>query len=286
MDIEILLIGNELLIGKIHDLNGEWTIKQVLSIGLQVSQISIIPDAIPRIVESIHNSLLRKPLFLITSGGLGPTFDDMTLEGIAQALQPPQELCENSQAIEFIYESYARRFHKPISDVQEFLETRYPLYRKMAKLPKSATPLSNAEGAAPGVLIPKEFTNGVTSIVALPGVPVEFQAIFNDHVIPLMQPYTSTGAFHQAGFIFLNLGESRFTELIYEIKDDYPDIWIKTHPRLRIVAGHRRYEVELHLTSFSTAPNITDQMHELYEKLKIYVFQSGGQILEESNEFS
>ncbi|TFH30062.1 MAG: hypothetical protein E4G98_02765, partial [Promethearchaeota archaeon] len=151
--------------------------------------------------------------------------------------------------------------------VQDYLEKSYPLYRKMARLSACAIPLFNSEGAAPGVLIPPEFTNGVTEIIALPGIPSEYQAIFLEHVISRISQLGLSGVFHQAGFIFLNLGESRFTELVYELKDDYPDIWIKTHPRMRMIAGKRQYEVELHLTSFIDSSSILPQMHELYLKL-------------------
>ena len=115
MNSEILLIGNELLIGKVHDTNGNWTIDQLLPIGMEISQITIIPDAIPRIHASITEALARSPRFLFTSGGLGPTFDDMTLAGITGALSPPQELVEHPKALEMIYRSYARRFEKSVA---------------------------------------------------------------------------------------------------------------------------------------------------------------------------
>ncbi|MHA1610977.1 MAG: competence/damage-inducible protein A [Promethearchaeota archaeon] len=282
MKSEILLIGNELLIGKVHDTNGTWTIDQLLPLGMEISQITIIQDSIPRIHASITEALARSPRFLFTSGGLGPTFDDMTLKGITGALSPPQKIVEHPQAVDMIYNSYARRFEKSEAEVKGYLEKRYPLYRKMAQLPACAIPLFNSEGAAPGVLIPSEFTNGETEIIALPGIPREYQAIFLEHVIPRVSDLGLSGVFHQAGFIFLNLGESRFTELVYSLKDDYPEIWIKTHPRMRIIDGKRQYEVELHLTSFVDSPSILPQMHELYTKLHEHVVKSGGQILVET----
>lgn len=69
MECEIILIGNELLIGKVQDTNGKFIINQLIPLGMKISQITIIPDNINRIKESVQNALLRKPLFIFTSGG-------------------------------------------------------------------------------------------------------------------------------------------------------------------------------------------------------------------------
>ncbi len=281
MECEIILIGNELLIGKVQDTNGKFIINQLIPLGMKISQITIIPDNIIRIKECLRYALSRKPLFIFTSGGLGPTFDDITLDGINQVIYPFQELVEHEDALEMIYKSYAMRFNKSKKDAKEILEKKYPLHHKMAKLPTCAVPLFNSEGVAPGVLIPKKFTNGFTEIIALPGVPQELKAIFLEHVLPRIQFLTKDLHFFQSGFTFINLGESRFTELIYAIKDEYPEIWIKTHPRAKIINGKRQYEVEVHLTSFSRDISIPSKMNRLYHILKEYVIAVNGIIIDE-----
>jgi len=86
MTSEIILVGNELLIGKIRDINGFWMIQRLLDFGHDVSRMVFIPDDIPIIAKTILESLSREPMYLFISGGLGPTHDDVTFEGIARAL--------------------------------------------------------------------------------------------------------------------------------------------------------------------------------------------------------
>jgi molybdenum cofactor synthesis domain-containing protein len=268
LDVEIILIGNELLIGKIQDSNGLWLIHQLLPFGIRVTRITTIPDNIPIIADAIRDALTRKPGYIFTSGGLGPTFDDMTLAGVAQGLTPPRKCLEHPAAIEMIRERYLTRFAKPMELT--------PNRRKMGTLPEGSLPLTNREGTAPGVLLPPDMTNQITTIVCLPGVPHELQAIFTDHLLPKFRNLAAEGHFYEAGFIFQDIGESKFTELISQIKDEYPDIWIKTHPR-----GKEKAEVELHLTTFSPKPTIQAQMQELYRRLRDHVMMNNGILLEE-----
>ena len=273
MHCEIILIGNELLIGKIQDTNGLWIIQQLVPLGIHISRITTIEDNLSIIAQTLHEAIQRKPQYIFTSGGLGPTFDDMTLEGVSRGLCPPRTLIENQTALEMVRQSYERRF-KNIPGRDPNLT---PARRKMAQIPTDAVPLSNREGAAPGVLIEIHETDVTTKLICLPGVPGELKAIFEDHVLPEVKKAIKQDHFYQCGFIFQDLGESKFTELIYQIKDQYPKIWIKTHPRKR-----DKFEVELHLTSFASEAEIIPQMQELYQKLKTHVLQSKGIITEES----
>ena len=84
--VELICIGNELLIGKTLNTNAHWLAKRITSLGLKVRRITTVEDSLEEISSAIKEALLRKPRFIITTGGLGPTFDDKTLEGIAKAL--------------------------------------------------------------------------------------------------------------------------------------------------------------------------------------------------------
>ncbi len=92
IDIEIICIGNELLIGKIKDTNAHYLAKQVTQLGANVKRITVIQDIIEEIAKTINEAIARKPQFIITTGGLGPTFDDKTLQGIAEALNRKLEV--------------------------------------------------------------------------------------------------------------------------------------------------------------------------------------------------
>jgi molybdenum cofactor synthesis domain-containing protein len=273
MQCEIILIGNELLIGKIQDTNGLWIIQQLVPLGIHITRITTIEDNLAIISQTIHEAIQRKPNYIFTSGGLGPTFDDMTLEGVARGLMPPRITAENDIALEMVRQSYERRF----KNVQGKDPSLTPARRKMAQIPTDAIPLSNREGSAPGVLISVNETEVETKIICLPGIPGELKAIFLDNVLPAIEKSAKLDHFYQCGFVFQDLGESKFTELVYQIKDQYPEIWIKTHPRKR-----ETFEVELHLTSFSKKLDIPSQMKELCEKLRDHVIKSNGKIIEEN----
>jgi molybdopterin-biosynthesis enzyme MoeA-like protein len=196
----------------------------------------------------------------------------MTLDGISRGLDPPRSLEENPDAIEMIRKAYQKRFQNvPGKDA-----SLTPARRKMGILPQESIPLLNREGTAPGVYIRPDPPNLNSTIVCLPGVPNELMVLMKDHILPEIARLTQNEHFYEAGFIFQDIGESKFTEFVYLVKDEYPEIWIKTHPRSR-----EKLEVELHLTSFSHDPNITVQMQELYDRLKQQVLDSNGIITEE-----
>ncbi len=273
---EIILTGNELLLGKIVDTNGKWIIDQIVPYGIQVSRITTISDNLTVISSTIEGALERKPDYIFTSGGLGPTFDDMTVEGITLALTDSLVLEENSEAIEMMKRKYQERY--PDFSFATLLQKR-PYLLKMAKMPKDALPLSNSEGTAPGVLFPPLLTNGKTTIIAMPGIPKELHAIFTAHVLPDLIHASSNLHFYQGGFVFQNIGESKFTQIVYTLKDRYPDLWIKTHPR-KSVAG--QWELELHITSFQEEGDILDQMKAVYSLLKDHVLKTNGIISQET----
>ena len=124
------------------------------------------------IIENVKNSLENNPAFLFISGGLGSTFDDLTLEAVSKALNKP--LILNDKAVEYLKLNY--EYLKSIKLIKEYILDNYK--RKMATLPDGATPLYNPMGAAPGVHIIFKKTH----IFCLPGVPSEFKSIFRTHI--------------------------------------------------------------------------------------------------------
>lgn len=108
--LEIICIGNELLIGKTSNTNATWLAKSVTSLGLPVTRIAVVEDDVDEIAGTIREALARKPKLIITTGGLGPTFDDKTLEGIAKALGRRLEV--NANALRMVrtkYEAYLKQ---------------------------------------------------------------------------------------------------------------------------------------------------------------------------------
>ena len=152
---EILCIGNEILSGTIVNTNAYWLSKIITQAGGFVKRITVAEDDINEISLAIKESLVRESNWLIICGGLGPTHDDKTLEGLALALQI--DLVLDKTAIEMLKKSYSR-----YSSNHRLDKTRL----KMARIPKGSIPIQNPVGSAPSILIEasKEGTGDSTSI--------------------------------------------------------------------------------------------------------------------------
>src|SRR5919204_2418311 len=107
MIVEILCIGNELLSGITLNTNAHWLCSEIENVGGIVRRVTIVRDDISEISFATRESLARNPDILITTGGLGATYDDMTLEGVALALGRKAAIDET--AVEMLRRSYARR---------------------------------------------------------------------------------------------------------------------------------------------------------------------------------
>lgn len=273
---ELILTGNELLVGKISDTNGKWIIDQLIPLGIQVSRITIIPDDLDVISSTVRCALDRNPDYILSSGGLGPTFDDMTILGISKGLSPALNLIENPQSVLLMKERYETRY--PTHSFSKLIQER-PYLLKMAMIPMGCISLSNSEGTAPGVRFPPSLTNGHTTIIAMPGIPKELYAIFSEHLLPELRQISSDQHFYQGGFVFQNIGESKFTQKVYELKDRFPSLWIKTHPR-KSATGH--WELELHITATSCDVGVFDQLKSVYAILKQHAIETNGIIISEN----
>ena len=165
--VEILCIGNELLRGEIQDTNTNWICRLVNSHGGQVARVTMLPDIEDEIAAAVRSAMQRGVDVLFTSGGLGPTDDDLTLAAVAKGAGVALEL--NVTAREMVRERYDDFSARGVL-TQGGLN---PFREKMAWLPAGALPLHNPVGTAPGVLL----RQGTTTIICLPGVPPELEAI-------------------------------------------------------------------------------------------------------------
>ena len=235
--IEIIGIGNELLIGKIANTNAQWLAKRITTLGLTVSRMIVIGDDISEISKAVREALKRKPKIIITTGGLGPTFDDKTLEGVAKALHSRCKV--NSEAKRMIEEKYRQYLEE--GRIEEKVELTPPRV-KMASIPEDAMPLHNPVGTAPGVLIKHDDT----TIIALPGVPPEMEAIFDESVQPILKKMAGNAVFFETSMALEGVMESDLAPLIDKTMHDNPYIYIKSHPGRR---SEGKSHLELHLTT-------------------------------------
>jgi molybdopterin-biosynthesis enzyme MoeA-like protein len=161
--------------------------------------------------------------WIITSGGLGPTYDDVTLQGVARAVR--RKLALNRKALEMIrrrYEELARE------GAVESLELTPPRM-KMAVLPRGAKPLENQVGTAPGVLLGV----GGCWIICLPGVPSELQDIFLNSVKPILEKKIKKIAIADRWIYVRGVPESSLAPWIDELRAKAPGLYLKSHPERR-----------------------------------------------------
>ncbi len=164
----IVLSGNELLDGRTRDTNGVFASAQLSARGVKVTSVLTVADDAERLTAAFRYSLEGEPDLLVVGGGLGTTHDDLTAACLAETLGVG--LREDPQALAWVEEKVrlvARRRHQLFEDV-------FPVARRQARLPEGATPVPPA-GVAPGIAARR----GPTRIFAFPGVPWEFESMWN-----------------------------------------------------------------------------------------------------------
>jgi molybdenum cofactor synthesis domain-containing protein len=218
MIIEILCVGNELLSGITLNSNAHWLAERIAGAGGALKRVTVVGDDLAEISTAVRESLARKPDILITTGGLGATYDDLTLEGVALALGKKTVLDE--RAVEMLRKSYAvRRLD------YELTEARL----KMAKIPEGSAPIQNLLGSAPAVFVQAEDTK----IFCLQGVPPEMKAIFEEKILPLVKEGVGAFVAKEINYSVRGVTEAMIAPALLRIVGSHPKdlIYLKTHPR-------------------------------------------------------
>jgi molybdenum cofactor synthesis domain-containing protein len=238
VEVELLTIGKELLIGKTVNTNAHWIGGRVAKLGTMLRRVTTIDDDLGEISSALHEILSRSPDFVVSVGGLGPTPDDMTLKGLARGLG--RDLAVNREALSQVKGHYGPSV--------KMTKAR----RKMAVLPAGSEPLANGVGTAPGVRIEE----GRTVIFALPGVPREMKSIFRASVEgELRKKAGEMGTW----LVVLNLQgvfESSLAPIIAGAKRRAPRAYIKSHPKGREEGVSR---VELDVTAVSKTKTVAKE---------------------------
>src|ERR687892_108662 len=169
VNAEIVAIGSELLLGQIVDTNSAWMAQRLAEIGVNLFYKTIVGDNAGRMREIISRALERSDV-VITSGGIGPTEDDLTREIVAEVTG--RELVLDPSLLQQIEERFRTR---------GFIMTKNN--EKQAYIPAGAIPVENPNGTAPSFIV--EDPQGV--IISLPGVPFEMKWLFENRVIPYLR---------------------------------------------------------------------------------------------------
>ena len=170
MHAEIVMIGTELLLGEIVDTNANRLALALRDIGLDLYYKTTVGDNLTRMTEVLNLALDRSDV-IITSGGIGPTVDDVTRQAVADATG--RKLVYSTELEAEIAARFSR-FGRPMADNN----------KRQAYIPEEATPLTNPVGTAPCYL--SEDVNGRGCIISLPGVPRELDHMMENTVIPLL----------------------------------------------------------------------------------------------------
>jgi len=169
MKAEIIAIGSELLLGQIIDTNSSYIAKRLAENGIELVQTTTVGDDLQRMKEVIREAADRSQI-VITTGGIGPTEDDLTREVIAEVFQRP--LTFQPHLMEQIEALFKKRGFRMVES-----------NRKQAYIPKGSIPIENPKGTAPGFIV--EHSNG--SIISIPGVPPEMEYLMENTVIPYLR---------------------------------------------------------------------------------------------------
>jgi len=217
----MLAIGDELLSGRTKDKNIAYLAEELTKAGIQLEEVRIIPDKRQTIVDAV-NALRKKYDYVFTSGGIGPTHDDITAESIALAVQRP---CIFDAKAEKVLADYYRSRNEPYSQAR----------RLMARMPEGAEHIANPISVAPGFHI--------DNVYVMAGVPQIFAAMLQN-VIPRL----NKGLPIQSCSIPCPFGESVFSAALQEIQQHYPQTSIGSYPRYED-ADNRIFSVEIVIRS-------------------------------------
>lgn len=210
----IFTLGTEVVSGRVVNTNAAYLGRRLTLLGFDVLGVVSLIDDVKLISELISYVLASKPDLLVTTGGLGPTYDDVTLEAIAKALGVNLRL--NEVALKLIKEKY---------DVLKLPLT--PERIKMAYMPEGSEIIPNEVGTAPGCMMRYEKT----LIVSLPGVPRELESMWESYVEPKLKELGVKRIFAERFFRVSGVPESSAARVVKEILRKHENIYIKTHPK-------------------------------------------------------
>lgn len=198
---EVITIGTEILLGEIVDTNSHHILRALRQEGVDVYRITTVGDNLTRIQLAMQESLSRADV-VITTGGLGPTVDDLTREAAARVMD-----------VDLVFEE---ELWQGIQGMLQDLEREItPNNKRQAYLPQGALPLTNIRGTAPAFI--HDSPQGI--LVALPGVPPEMRLLLKDEVLPwLRSRFELSETIVTKSLGVEGIGESKVDDLIAEFE--------------------------------------------------------------------
>lgn len=239
---EILCVGTELLLGDIINTNAAFLAQRLAELGICVYRHTAVGDHPGRLKEALASAFSEADL-VITSGGLGPTYDDLTKETVASYFGAPMAMHEESlEAIRAYFERTGRIMTKN--------------NEKQAMMPEGAVVFPNHYGTAPALAL----TNGEKTVIMLPGPPGELKPLFYEQVLPYLQSRRDTVLVSKNIHIF-GMGESMVEEKLGHLMQD------ATNPT--VAPYCKEGEVRLRVTAMaSTSDEAAEMCDGMIERIR------------------
>src|ERR1700733_8458580 len=200
----ILVIGDEILSGRTEDTNTNYIARQLSTLGIDLKEARVVGDVEDEIVAAL-NALRAHYTYVFTTGGIGPTHDDITADAVAKAFGVGIDYHPEAMAL------LAARY-KP----GEFNDMR----KRMARIPLGAELVRNTASVAPGIHI--------GNVYVMAGVPMIMRAMMEDIV-----PHLERGAVVYAQTVQARIGEGRIAEGLMKIQNDFPELALGSYPYYR-----------------------------------------------------
>ncbi len=257
---EIIAVGSELLTPEKTDTNSLWLTEKLNEIGIEVMLKTIVGDDEPRLLETIKDALKRSDV-VITTGGLGPTEDDITRQVSAKAVG--RELVFHKDLEDDMRERF-RRMGREMPEIN----------RRQAYVIEGADALPNANGSAPGLI----FEQNEKFLIVLPGPPRELKPMFADQVLPRLKNLAGDFVVRRRIIGVSGMGESAIDELVAPIYTQYKDV------RTSVLFNKTQVEIHLYLKAENEgeADAVLEEMTaRMAEALGIAVFTTNGETMEE-----
>ena len=238
----ILIIGNEVLSGRTKDINTSTLATWLNSIGIKVNEVRVIPDD-ERIIIDTVNEIRKKYTYVFTTGGIGPTHDDITAESISKAFD-----------IEYNFHKEAFKILEAYYKPGEFNEGR----QKMAKMPVTSNLILNPTSGAPGFYVENVF--------CLPGVPSILKSMIGglENLLVGGDPILSST-------INLRTVESEIAKSLTEIQNKNKDVDIGSYPFFK--AGKLGVSIVLRSTDKAKIDQCNSQILEFIKDKKIEIVE-------------
>ena len=199
----LLVIGDEILSGRTADRNINYVAGHMTRVGIRLKEVRIVPDEEDAIVGAV-NELRVRYTYLFTTGGIGPTHDDITADAVAKALGVG--IGHDERALAMLHAFFAKRKLEPT-----------PARLRMARIPHGASLIRNAISVAPGFR--------VENVIVIAGVPEVMQVMLDD-----ITPQLDTGAVMQTTTIKLNRAEGEVADIFAAHQKTFPDVTMGSYP--------------------------------------------------------